>query len=110
MTPDKLAALVKMIDEDAISGKIGKDIFGDLFANGKDPASFVKERGLVQISDSSALESAVDEVLAESPEELAAYKAGKTKLMGFFVGQIMKKTKGQANPKLVNQILAKKLG
>ena len=109
LKPAGLAALVRLIDSEAISGKIGKEIFSELYASGKDPAAFVKERGLVQISDSSALEIAVDEVLAASPAEVAAYKAGKVKLMGFFVGQIMKKTQGQANPKLLNHILAKKL-
>jgi len=109
MTPVKLAALIGLIDSGAISGKIAKQIFPDLFATGDDPEAYVKAKGLAQISDSSELEAAVDAVLAESPNEVAAYKGGKTKLMGFFVGQIMKKTKGQANPGLVNELLTKKL-
>jgi len=110
MTPKKLAALIKLIDSGAISGKIAKQIFPDLFASGDEPEIYVKAKGLAQISDTSALEAAIDAVLAESPSEVAAYKGGKTKLMGFFVGQIMKRTKGQANPGLVNELLAKKLG
>ena len=109
MTPEHLAGLVRCIDEGTISGKVGKSIFAELFESGAEPSAFIKEKGLVQISDTSALESAVDAVLAENPDEVASYRGGKKKLMGFFVGQIMKKTKGQANPKLVNELLAKKL-
>ncbi len=109
MSPAHLAGLVRCIEEGVISGKVGKSIFAELFETGAEPSAFIKKKGLVQISDSSALESAVDAVLAESPDEVAAYKGGKKKLMGFFVGQIMKKTKGQANPKLVNELLAQKL-
>ncbi|MBF0480591.1 MAG: Asp-tRNA(Asn)/Glu-tRNA(Gln) amidotransferase subunit GatB [Desulfovibrionaceae bacterium] len=110
MTPEKLAALIKLIDSGAISGKIGKQIFPDLFTSGDDPGAYVAAKGLAQISDASALEAAVDAALAESQAEVAAFKGGKTKLMGFFVGLVMKKTKGQANPGLVNELLAKKLG
>ncbi|WP_243312328.1 Asp-tRNA(Asn)/Glu-tRNA(Gln) amidotransferase subunit GatB [Fundidesulfovibrio agrisoli] len=109
LAPSDLAKLVKLVDEGVISGKIGKQIFPDLFAQGGDPEALVKAKGLVQISDSSALEEAIDAVLAASPAEVEAYKGGKTKLMGFFVGQVMKATKGQANPGLLNQLLAKKL-
>jgi len=110
LTPPKLAGLIKLIDEDVISGKIAKQIFPELCATGLDPAEYVRDKGLAQISDSSALESAVDAVLAGNPAEVEAYRGGKTKLMGFFVGQIMKATKGQANPGLVNELLRKKLG
>lgn len=109
LTPQKLAALVKLIEDGVISGKIAKQIFPALFKEGRDPEAYVKEQGLVQISDTSALEGAVDEVLAANPDEVEAYKGGKKKLIGFFVGQIMKKTKGQANPGLVNELLRKKL-
>jgi aspartyl-tRNA(Asn)/glutamyl-tRNA(Gln) amidotransferase subunit B len=108
-SPDKLAELARIVDEDKISLKTGKQIFPELFEKGLSPAAYVEEKGLVQISDASALETAVDEVLAENPDEVAAYKGGKTKLMGYFVGQVMRKTKGQANPKLVNEILGRKL-
>ena len=109
MKPESLAALIKLVDEDVISGKIGKQIFGELYESDKDPTAFVQEKGLVQISDTSAIETAVQEVLDESPNEVAAYREGKKKLMGFFVGQVMKKTRGKANPGLVNKFLQQKL-
>ncbi|MDY7002213.1 MAG: Asp-tRNA(Asn)/Glu-tRNA(Gln) amidotransferase GatCAB subunit B, partial [Thermodesulfobacteriota bacterium] len=107
--PQNLAKLAQIVDQGLISNKIGKKIFPELFAKGVDPEAFVREKGLVQISDAGALEAMVDEVLQENPDEVQAFKDGKKKLMGFFVGQVMKKTKGQANPKLVNQFLGKKL-
>jgi len=110
LTAANLAGLIQLIDAGEISGKIAKQIFPELFALGLDPAAYVRQKGLSQISDSSALESAVEAVLAANPTEVAAYKGGKTKLMGFFVGQIMKATKGQANPGLVNELLRQKLG
>ncbi|MGE4297310.1 MAG: Asp-tRNA(Asn)/Glu-tRNA(Gln) amidotransferase subunit GatB [Desulfovibrionaceae bacterium] len=109
MAPAALAGLVRLVEDGGISGKIGKQIFPDLFASGADPAQYVKDKGLAQISDSGALETAVDEVLAANPAEVEAYRGGKTKLIGFFVGRIMQQTKGQANPALVNQLLKKKL-
>jgi len=110
LPPANLARLVRLVEEGTISGKIGKQIFPELFATGSDPEELVKAKGLVQISDTSALEAALDKVLADSPAEVEAYRGGKTKLMGFFVGQVMKATKGQANPGLVNEMLRKKLG
>eukprot|EP01022_Parablepharisma_sp_SALTPOND_P021512 TRINITY_DN4267_c1_g2_i3.p2 TRINITY_DN4267_c1_g2~~TRINITY_DN4267_c1_g2_i3.p2 ORF type:complete len:477 (+),score=198.91 TRINITY_DN4267_c1_g2_i3:248-1678(+) len=110
MQPAQLAELVSLVEEGVISGKIAKDIFPELFAEGGSPKSYVEEKGLVQISDSSALEAQVDEILAANPDEVEAYRGGKTKLLGFFVGQVMRATKGQANPGLVNQILKDKLG
>ncbi|MFU2208654.1 Asp-tRNA(Asn)/Glu-tRNA(Gln) amidotransferase subunit GatB [Solidesulfovibrio sp. C21] len=110
LSPERLAGLLRLIDEGVISGKIAKQIFPDLFATGADPAAYVRDKGLVQISDASALETAVDTVLAANPAEVESYRGGKTKLMGFFVGQVMKATKGQANPGLVNELLRKKLG
>ncbi len=105
LRPVGLAKLVELIDKGLISGKIGKQIFTDLFTSGIDPETHVQNEGLVQISDSSALEDIVKQILADNPSEVEAYKAGKTKLIGFFVGQVMKKTKGQANPGLVNDLL-----
>lgn len=110
MPPASLAKLVELIDKGTISGKIAKQVFTELYAQGGDPEAFVKAKGLVQISDSSAIESAVDEVLAASPKEVERFKGGEAKLMGFFVGQVMKKTKGQANPGLVNEIIKRRLG
>ena len=109
MKPEALAELVALVDGGTISAKIANDIFGDIFELGVMPAAYVKEKGLVQISDTSALEAAVDEVIAANPAEVEAYRGGKTKLISFFVGQIMRATKGKANPALVHELLAKKL-
>ena len=109
MRPEALAELVRLVDGGTISAKIANDIFGDIFEQGVMPEAYVKEKGLVQISDTSALEAAVDEVIAANPAEVEAYRGGKTKLISFFVGQIMRATKGKANPALVNELLAKKL-
>jgi len=109
LTPQGLAALVRLVEQGQISAKSGKDILPELLETGADPEALVEAKGLVQISDTSALAADIDAVLAENPKELADYRAGKTKLMGFFVGQIMRRTKGQANPAVVNQILQEKL-
>lgn len=110
MKPDGLAELVNIVKEGLISEKIAADIFGELLFDGKMPKTYVEEKGLGQISDSSALETAVDGVLAENPAEVEAFRGGKTKLMSFFVGQVMRATKGKANPALVNKLLNEKLG
>jgi aspartyl-tRNA(Asn)/glutamyl-tRNA(Gln) amidotransferase subunit B len=104
-----LAELLKLIENGTISGKIAKTVFEKMAVSGQSPAQIVKESGLVQVTDSAVIEKAVDEVLAAHPEEVAAYKGGKKKLMGFFVGKIMQKTQGKANPNLVNQLVSAKL-
>ncbi len=104
-----LAELLKLIDDDVVSGKIAKTVFDEMAVNGKTPAAIVEKRGLAQVSDSSAIEEEIGAVLADHPDEVARYKDGQKKLMGFFVGQVMKATKGKANPKMVNEILNKKL-
>ena len=104
-----LGEMLVMIDKGTISGKIGKSVFDEMAAGGKAPAQIVEEKGLTQVSDSGAIEAVVADILSGAPDEVAAYRAGKTKLMGFFVGQVMKATRGKANPKLVNQILQQKL-
>lgn len=109
MRPEILAELAKIVDNGLISAKIAQDIFGELFANGFMPEAYVREKGLVQVSDSSAIDAVVAEVLAENPAEVEAYRGGKTKLMGFFVGQVMRKMKGKANPALVNEALGRLL-
>ena len=109
MKPEALAELARIVDQGLISAKIASDIFGDIFESGTMPEAYVKEKGLVQISDTSAIEEAVDAVIAANPSEVEAFKGGKTKLISFFVGQIMRATKGKANPALVNELLAKKL-
>lgn len=106
---EDLGAMIRLIDDKTISGKIAKDVFAEMFASGKAPAEIVKEKGLVQITDASAIEKVVDEVIAANPKETENYRAGKTALMGFFVGQVMKASGGKANPKAVNEILKAKL-
>ncbi len=110
MGPAQLAELAKIIDQGVISTRIAHELFAELFATGGAPEALAKERGLIQVSDTGALELAIEEAIAENPTEVAEYKGGKTKLLAFFVGQIMRKTKGKANPALVNELLVKKLG
>ena len=110
ITPEHMAELARMVADGEISTKIAHDIFPHLFSTGESPKEYVSAKGLTQISDSSALEAAVKEVIAENPVEAEAYRGGKTKLIAFFVGQVMRKTKGQANPAMVNQLLEKNLG
>jgi aspartyl-tRNA(Asn)/glutamyl-tRNA(Gln) amidotransferase subunit B len=103
--PEGLVSLLKLIDGGVISGKIAKTVFDEMVSSGKTPEAIVEEKGLVQITDGEAITEIVEKVLTESPREVEAYKAGKTKLIGFFVGQVMKATRGKANPKIVNDIL-----
>ena len=107
--PDHLAQLLGQIKEGKISGKIGKDVLDIMAETGKAPAKVIEEQGLVQISDTDELEGVVDGILAEHPDDVAEYRAGKTKLLGFFMGQVMRATQGKANPKMVNELLQKKL-
>ena len=107
--PEQLAELVELIEGGTISGKIGKEILPELLEKGGSAKAMVEERGLGMISDPAAIEAIVEELLGEHPGEVEAYRGGKTKLQGFFVGQLMKKTGGKADPKLANQILSKKL-
>jgi aspartyl-tRNA(Asn)/glutamyl-tRNA(Gln) amidotransferase subunit B len=109
VTPIQLTQLLKLIDKGTISGKIAKQIFEEMFSTGKDPEAIVKEKGLVQISDEGQIGAFVDEVIAANPNSVSDFKAGKEKAIGFLVGQVMKKTKGQANPGLVNKLLKEKL-
>ena len=109
VTPKMLGELIRLIDQGKISGKIGKTVFAEMWKSQKDPATIVKEKGLVQITDTSAIEKIIDEVLASHPNEVTEFRGGKTKLLGFFVGAAMKATKGQASPEIVNQILMNKL-
>lgn len=109
ITPKNLADLVKMTEDGSISGKMAKDIFAEMFTTKKPAADIVEEKGLKQISDQGELEAVLKKVFIENPRQVEQFKAGKDKLMGFFVGQAMKATKGQANPKLVNELAAKLL-
>ncbi len=109
VTPEHLVKIIKLIEEGKISRNIGKKVFADVFQTGKDPEEIVKEKGLVQISDTSELQRLVEEVLKNNPKEVERYRGGEQKLLGFFVGQVMKASKGKANPKAVNELLRKKL-
>jgi len=107
--PPQLAGMLKLIDEGLISGKIAKTVFDEMYKTGKDAAEIVREKGLVQISDSSEIEKIVDEIIARNPKEVERFKTGDEKLIGFFVGQAMKASKGKANPQMLNDLLTKKL-
>lgn len=109
MTPERLGELAIIIEKNIISPRMAHDIFPELFASGDSPTTFAAERGLAQVSDADELERLVDAVLTDNPAEVGGYKSGKTKLLAFFVGQIMKRTKGKANPALVNELLQQKL-
>ena len=105
----QLAGLLRRIQDRTISGKIAKDVFEALWIGEGDTDAIIEKRGLRQITDTSAIEKVIDEVIAASPEQLAQYRAGKDKLFGFFVGQVMKLSKGKANPQQVNELLIEKL-
>ncbi|MDT4898805.1 MAG: aspartyl-tRNA(Asn)/glutamyl-tRNA(Gln) amidotransferase subunit [Acidobacteriota bacterium] len=109
VSPQELAALLRLIDEGKISGKQGKDVLVEMFASGKTAAAIVEERGLVQLSDTGEIDTIIEQVVAASPQQLEQYRAGKETLFGFFVGQVMKASKGKANPKVVNERLKEKL-
>jgi aspartyl-tRNA(Asn)/glutamyl-tRNA(Gln) amidotransferase subunit B len=109
VTPRLLAELLKLIESGTISGKIAKTVFDDMWQSGKDPAVIVQEKGLVQVSDSGAIEAIIDEILTRESGQVDEYRSGKDKLFGFFVGQVMKASKGKANPAVVNEMLLSKL-
>ena len=104
-----LGALIAFIVDGTISGKIAKDVFEEMYKTSAAPAQIIQDKGLKQVSDVGAIAAIVDEVLSENPDNVAAYRDGKERLFGFFVGQVMKKSKGQANPKAVGDILKEKL-
>jgi aspartyl-tRNA(Asn)/glutamyl-tRNA(Gln) amidotransferase subunit B len=109
ITPAQLAGLVELIDAGTISGKQAKNVLAEMFTSGKDAADIAKDLGLEQVSDEGALETAVDEVIAENADAADKVRAGQLNTIGFLVGQVMKKTKGQANPGMVNDLLRRKL-
>ncbi|WP_111732889.1 Asp-tRNA(Asn)/Glu-tRNA(Gln) amidotransferase subunit GatB [Roseovarius amoyensis] len=109
VSPDQLGGIVDLIASDAISGKIAKDLFEIVYTEGGDPAQIVEERGMKQVTDTGAIEAAVDQIIADNPAQVEKAKAN-PKLAGWFVGQVMKATGGKANPKAVNQIVTAKLG
>lgn len=109
LTAPNLAELVNLINDGTISGKIAKEILPELLEKGGSPKAIVESKGLTQISDTGELEAMIDELLAANPDKVEAFRAGKTKLQGFFVGQMMQKTSGRADPQLVNKLLTAKL-
>ncbi len=109
VTPTLLAGILKRIEDNTISGKMAKTVFTTIWQSGKSADEVIAEKGLKQVSDSGALDAIIDEVIAANPTEVAEYQGGKDKLMGFFVGQVMKASKGKANPGLVNQLLKERL-
>ncbi|MEW6518867.1 MAG: Asp-tRNA(Asn)/Glu-tRNA(Gln) amidotransferase subunit GatB [Thermodesulfobacteriota bacterium] len=110
VSPENLAALLALIDKGTISGKIAKTVFDEMMQSGKDPQSIVREKNLVQMSDEGGLLEIVRQIMADNPQQVDDFKGGKTKLMGFFVGQLMQKTKGKANPKMANELFMQELG
>lgn len=109
LTPLNLGKLINLIKNETISGKIAKDIFPEMIENNSDPEQIVKDKNLVQISNISEIESIISKIISANPSQVEEYKAGKEKVFGFFVGQVMKESKGKANPKIVNEILRKVL-
>jgi aspartyl-tRNA(Asn)/glutamyl-tRNA(Gln) amidotransferase subunit B len=105
VTPQHLADMLHLVHDGVISGKIAKTVFEEMYRTGKQPRVVVEEQGLVQLSDTGALETVIRQVVTAHPAEVEAYRAGKQKLLGFFVGQTMKSTQGKANPKVVNELL-----
>jgi len=105
----ELGALVRLIDEGKISGKQGKDVLVEMFAHGKSAQAIIEEQGLVQVSDTTEIDKLIDEVIAANPQQLASYRSGKEALFGFFVGKVIKASKGKANPRVVNERLLAKL-
>jgi aspartyl-tRNA(Asn)/glutamyl-tRNA(Gln) amidotransferase subunit B len=109
VTPENLVEMLELMDKGVISGKIAKTVFEEMFLTGKKAKTIVEEKGLVQISDTAALEGIVDKVIANNPKSVEDYQNGKGKALGFLVGQVMKETRGKANPQIVNELIVKKL-
>ena len=109
LTPQNLVELISLIEKNTISNNIGKQIIIDMMKDGTPASKIVEDRGLSQISDTSAIKDVAQKVVEAHPNEVLAYKNGKVQLLGFFVGQVMKETKGRANPQLLNKILKEKL-
>jgi aspartyl-tRNA(Asn)/glutamyl-tRNA(Gln) amidotransferase subunit B len=109
VSPDQLGALIDLIADGTISGRLAKEVFAEMVATGADAATIVEAKGLRQVTDSGAIEAVIGAVLAAHADKVAEYRAGRDKLYGFFVGQVMRATQGKANPALVNELLQKKL-
>ncbi|ABB30322.1 glutamyl-tRNA(Gln) amidotransferase, B subunit [Geobacter metallireducens RCH3] len=109
VTPERLTALLQLIEKGTISGKIAKTVFDEMWTNDKAPEAIVEEKGLVQVSDTGAIEKIIDEIMAANMGQVEEFRGGKEKVFGFFVGQVMRASKGKANPAVVNELLLKKL-
>jgi aspartyl-tRNA(Asn)/glutamyl-tRNA(Gln) amidotransferase subunit B len=109
VSAEALGGLIDLIADDTISGRIAKDVFNEMFETGKDATSIVEEKGLKQITDTGEIEGIIDTIIADSPDNVAQYQGGNMKVIGWFVGQVMKASQGKANPKLVNELLRTKL-
>ena len=109
LDPARLGTLIRLIRKGTISGKAAKEVFEEIFEGDADPEEVVRARGLEQISDEGAIREAIEKVISASPDQLARYRSGKTTLLGYFVGQVMKATGGRANPGLVNRLLSERL-
>jgi aspartyl-tRNA(Asn)/glutamyl-tRNA(Gln) amidotransferase subunit B len=109
IAPENLAELLELVDDGTISGTMAKTVFDAMYETGKAAAEIVQEKGLRQISDENALMTAIEQVLAHNPKEVTEFRAGREKLLSFFMGQVMKATQGKANPQAVNKLLREKL-
>ena len=110
VTPKLLGGMIRRIDDDTISGKIAKQVFDAMWNGEGDADTIIEARELTQLKDVSAIKRLVDEVVETNPDQAAQYRAGKHKVLGFFVGQVMKASQGKANPAQVNELLKQKLG
>ena len=110
ITASSLARMIQLIDQGTISSKLAKKVFKELVEQGGDPAKIVEEKGWVQISDEGKLKEIVSDVLQANPQSVTDYRNGKDRALGFLVGQVMKATKGKANPKMVNQLILENIG
>jgi aspartyl-tRNA(Asn)/glutamyl-tRNA(Gln) amidotransferase subunit B len=109
VAPRAIAELLGCVEDGTINGKIAKTVFASMVESGRAPKTIIEEQGLAQVTDTGAIEDAVRSVLEANPSQVAQYKAGKTAVLGYFVGQVMKATKGAANPKVVNEALRRLL-
>jgi len=109
VSADALGGLIDLIADNTISGRIAKDVFAEMFETGKPAKQIVEEKGLRQVTDTGAIDAAIDDIMAKNADKVAEYRGGKDKLLGFFVGQVMKATGGKANPALLNERLKAKL-
>ena len=110
IVPSMVAELVALVEDGTISSKQAKEVFAEMAATGDAPGAIVELKGMRQVSDTGEIEAIVDRIMAANPGQVAEYRGGKTGLIGFFVGQVMRETGGQANPAVVNEVLKRKLG